>query len=155
MLSLANQKRLGSRRTNRVGRTAKAARRGLATVELALCLPMLLTFALGTTEVCNWMHVRQRALTAVYDGVRYATRPTTSGRQAATSAEVIARCQTLLDQLDINGATVTVSPNDLTNIMPETQVTVTIVVPMAQNSMSAYVLNSSSNVTATATMIFE
>ena len=155
MLSLANQLRFGSRRTNRRGRTAKSGRRGLATVELALCLPMLLIFALGTTEVCNWMHVRQRAMTAVYDGVRYATRPTTSGRQAATSAQVIARCQSLLTQLQVNGATVTVNPNNLTNIMPETQVTVTITVPMAQNSMSAYVLNSSSNVTATATMIFE
>jgi Flp pilus assembly protein TadG len=155
MLSFANQLRHGSCRTSRRGKTAKSGRRGLATVELALCLPMLLIFALGTTEVCNWMHVRQRAMTAVYDGVRYATRPTTSGRQAATSAQVIARCQNLLDQLDVNGATVTVSPSNLTNIMPETQVTVTIVVPMAQNSMSAYVLNSSSNVTATATMIFE
>jgi Flp pilus assembly protein TadG len=155
MLSLVNQKRFGSRRTNRLGGAAKSARRGLATVELALCLPMLLIFALGTTEVCNWMHVRQRAMTAVYDGVRYATRPTTSGRQAATAAQVISRCQSLLTQLAVNGATVTVSPSNLTNIMPETQVTVTIVVPMAQNSMSAYVLNSSSNVTATATMIFE
>ncbi len=75
MFSFANQKRLGSSRTNRREGTAKSARRGLATVELALCLPMLLIFALGTTEVCNWMHVRQRAMTAVYDGVRYATGP--------------------------------------------------------------------------------
>jgi Flp pilus assembly protein TadG len=155
MLSLANQIRLGSRRTHRRGGAAQPFRRGLATVELALCLPMLLIFALGTTEVCNWMHVRQRAMTAAYDGIRYATRPTTSGRQAATSAQVIARCQTLLTQLQVNGATVTVNPSNLTNIMPETQVTVTITVPMAQNSMSAYVLNSNSNVTATATMIFE
>jgi Flp pilus assembly protein TadG len=130
-------------------------RSGLATVELAICLPILLIFALGTTEVCNWMHVRQRAMTAVYDGIRYATRPTTSGRQAASAAQVIDRCQSILNQLNVNGATVTVSPSNLTNILPETQVTVTIRVSMAQNSMSAYVLNSSSTITTSATMIFE
>ncbi|MGC4001733.1 MAG: hypothetical protein QM811_00655 [Pirellulales bacterium] len=75
--------------------------------------------------------------------------------QSATAAQVQARCQSILTQLGVTGATVTLDPASLTNISPETQVKVTVSVPMAQNSMSAYVLNSSSTVTAAATMIYE
>ena len=133
----------------------RVKRRGAAVVELALCLPVLLIFTLGMTEVCNLMHVRQRTITAAYDGARYATRPTTSGTQAATAAQVIARCQTTLTQLNVRGATVTLSPANLTNIAPQTPVTVTIAAPMSQNSMSGFVLSTSNTLTVQATLIYE
>jgi Flp pilus assembly protein TadG len=142
-------------RYRRPPRRSCVLRRGTATVELALCLPLLLIFTLGMTEVCNLMHVRQRAITAAYDGARLATRPTTSSAQTATAAEVIARCQATLTQLNVRGATATLSPASLVNIAPETPITVTIQTPMAQNSISAFVLSSNRTLTVSATLIYE
>ena len=111
--------------------------------------------ALGTNESCNLMHVRQRGITAAYDAVRLATRPTTSSATSATAADVVARAQSTLTQLSIVGATATISPTSLTNLAPQTLVTVTITIPLSSNCASSFVLNSSTVISVTATLITE
>lgn len=133
----------------------KASRRGVVTTELAICLPVLLTFAFGMMELCSILHVRQRMVTACYDTVRLATRPTTHRSRAATAAEALARCQATLTNLGVKGATVSISPADLSNAAPGTIVTVTVTAPLAQNSVTSYVVNSSSTFTTQSTMVFE
>jgi Flp pilus assembly protein TadG len=130
-------------------------RRASATVELAICLPVLLIFALGPTELCNLLYTRQRALTACYDGVRLAVRPRTAQVPAATAAQVRTRVETALGQLGVQGATVEIVPADLTNLAPQTQVTVRALVPTNQNSITAYVLQTNLTLQAQATMIVE
>ena len=60
-------------------------RSGFATVELALCLPILLTTALGMIETCNVVFVQARMQSAAFEAARLATRPTTAQAVAATS----------------------------------------------------------------------
>lgn len=45
-------------------------RRATATVELAICLPMLITLVFGSIETANMIHVRQSCVTAAYEAGR-------------------------------------------------------------------------------------
>lgn len=128
-------------------------RRGAVTVELALCLPMLLVTGLGMIETINLVSVQARLQSAAYEAARLATRPTTSSATAATSAQVQAYGQTLLTQLGISGATVT-SP-DLSNATPQTVISVTVSAPWSQNSATSFLVSNSLNLSSQATLIVE
>jgi Flp pilus assembly protein TadG len=130
-------------------------RRGAATVELALCLPVLLTTALGMIETCNLMFTQARMQSVCFESARLACRPTTSNAVAATSAQVISYADTLLTQLGVTGTTVTISPATITGLTPGTAVTVTITASFSSNSVTHFVLSSSLSLTSTATMIIE
>ncbi len=133
----------------------RPARRGVAAVELALCLPVVLMTAMGMIESSNVVFVQTRMQSVAYEGARVATRPTTSAATAATAATVIADCNTMLAQLGVYGATVTLNPASLASLVPQQTVTVTITAPLNQNSASAYVLANTIVLTARATLICE
>jgi len=137
------------------GHARRRSRLGAVTVELALCLPILLTTGLGMIEVSNVVFVQARMQAAAYESVRLATRPTTSTSPAATSTQVTTYCQALLTQLGVNGATITLTPASLTALPPQTLVTVAISAPWNQNSPTSFVLNSSLTLTTQATLIVE
>ena len=146
MTRFANRRRGNSRQTRRGG---------YAAVELALCVPFLITVGFGAIETCNVIHLRTRMYSAAYDAVRLATRPTTSQKVAATSAEVTSRATTLLTQLGVANATVTLQPTDLSAATAQTPVTVTISAPLSKNSLTTYVLTGTQNMTVQATLIME
>lgn len=132
-----------------------ATRRGVVTTELAICLPVLLTFAFGMMELCSILHVRQRMVTSCYDAVRLATRPTTHRSRSATAAEALDRCRATLTNLGVKGATVSISPADLSTANPGTIVTVTVTAPLSQNCVTSWVVSSNSTFTTSSTMVFE
>lgn len=128
---------------------------GTATVELALCLPMLLATGFGMIEVTNLIFIEARIQSASYESARLATRPTTSNATAATNAQVVAYCQSLLTQLGINDATITVTPNNLSTATPGTLVTVAVSVPSLPNSPTSYLLRNSVTLSAQTTLVVE
>ena len=137
-------------------RTAvKRRRRGAAAVELAFSMPFLMALTFGMLEYNNKVMLRTRMVSAAYEAARLATRPTTSQTSAATASSVSTYCSTLLTQLGVNGATVTVTPSDLSNVTPQTQVKVSISAPLSQNSLTSVVISSSATVTASATLVVE
>jgi Flp pilus assembly protein TadG len=146
---------MNRQRLSRPGQPQPNRRCGTASVELALCLPVLLTLTFGMLETCNLVNQRTRMLAVAYESARYATRPTTASATAATAAQVNSYATTLLQQVSVKGATVTVSPSDLTSITSQTPVTVTITAPLSQNSFTSFVVKSPSNLTAQATLVFE
>jgi Flp pilus assembly protein TadG len=127
----------------------------MATVELALCLPVVLLTAMGMIECSNVLFVQTRMQSVAYEGARVATRPTTAAAQAASAATVIADCNAMLTQLGVNNATVTLNPSSLTSLVPQQTVTVTITAPLSSNSTVAYVLASTITMTANATLVCE
>lgn len=148
-----------ARRTIRLtaaGRQAsrRRGRRGAATVELAVCLPVLLTIGLGMIEVTNLVYLQARMQSAAYEATRLATRPTTAQQLAATGTQVKTYCNSLLTQLGVNGASVSVSPEPST-ATPGTMVTVTVTAPWSQNSPTSFVLSSVSNQSVQTTLIIE
>ncbi|MGH7136761.1 MAG: hypothetical protein ACREHD_13545, partial [Pirellulales bacterium] len=110
---------------------------------------------LGMIEVTNVVSLQARMQAATYESARLATRPTTSNATAATNAQVTTYCQTLLSQLGVNDATVTVTPNNLSTATPQTLVTVAVSAPWSQNSPTSFVLQSSLTLSAQATLIVE
>ncbi len=136
-------------------RSRLSARTGAAAVELALCLPVLVPLYFGTLETSNLMLTQARMQAAAYESVRLATRPTTSTALAASAGQVSSTCTSLLTQLGVQGATVTVNPGSLSGLAPQTLVTVTVSAPFAQNTLTSVVLGSSMTLTASATMVVE
>ena len=130
-------------------------RRGGAAVELAVCMPFLMALAFGMLEYNNAVMLKTRMVSAAYESARLATRPTTSEASAATSTAVVAYCNSLLTQLGVNGATVTISPSSLTGATPQTPVTVSVTAPFSQNSLTSIVIGSSLNLSASATLVVE
>ena len=124
-------------------------RSGLASVELAFVLPVLLILVLGTIEVCQRIFLRQSAVIVAYEGARMAVRSTSS------NSDVSDRCQAMLLQRRVTGAVVTVTPADLLSQPPGTQVNVQVVVPWAANSPTRFVLQDQGTISVDAFMLRE
>ncbi len=137
--------------------------RGAAAVELALCLPFLVTLSLGCMESCNLIYVRTRMNSAAYEAARTATRPTTAAQAAATSTSVVNYANNLLSQLGVQGAQVSVQVIDhstlqsksLSAAVPLDLVTVSITAPLNQNCFTNYVMSSSMSLTAQVSLVVE
>lgn len=130
-------------------------RRGAAAVELAVSLPFLVALTFGMLEYNNLVVLKSRMVAASYEAARLATRPVTSQSSAATASAVTSYCRTLLTQLGVSGATVTISPSDLSNVTPQTVVTVSVSAPFSQNSFTTLVISSSTTTRASATLVVE
>lgn len=102
-------------------------RRGAAAVEFAITAPVFFLFLLAAFEF-GWLNViRHTADNAAYEAARYAMVP------GATSAEAVAKAESLLGVVGARGARVTVTPPLLT---PDTkEVTVDVDVPMSRNAL--------------------
>ena len=158
--TVMNVHRLRNCRTYRRGRRKS---RGAAAVELALCLPFLVTLSLGCMETCNLIYVRTRMNSAVFEAARMATRPTTATQASATSTGVVNYANSLLTQLGVQGAQVSVQVIDhntlqsksLSAAVPLDLVTVSATAPWNQNSITNFVLPASMSLTAQVWLIVE
>ncbi|HEY3968006.1 MAG TPA: TadE family protein [Planctomycetaceae bacterium] len=128
---------------------------GAAAVELALCTPLLIVLAFGMIESCNVVYLRTRMYTAAYEAARLATRPVTAATAAATASQVSTYGSTLLTQLGVQSGTVSISPGNLSSVVPQQQVTVTISAPLNKNTTTALVVNSAQTISAQVTLIVE
>ena len=124
-------------------------RSGIATVELAFVLPVMLILVLGTIEVCQRIFLRQSSLLVAYEGSRLAARSITS------SQEVIARCNQMLTQRRIVGGSVQITPANLLALAPGQQFTVRVTVPWASNSPTRFVLKDQGTVSVEVHMLRE
>ena len=138
-----------NRTRQRRGMPHPKRRLGVASIELAIVLPVILTFVLGTIEVCQRIFLRQSAVLAAYEGARLAVRNTSD------NAKVVARCNALLQQRKILGATVAVTPANLMEVPAGTEITIRIEVPWAQNSPTRFVLRDQGVLAVNATMLRE
>ncbi len=126
-----------------------ARRSGVATVELAVVLPILLMLVFGTIEVCQRIFIRQSAVIVAYEGARLAARG------ISTNAEVTSRCQQLLTSRRVRNATVTTFPADFMQSPTGTEIRITITVPWADNSASRVVVPNQGVMTVSAFMLRE
>jgi Flp pilus assembly protein TadG len=105
-------------------------RRGAATVELAICLPIIMLLVFGSIEAANAIHLKQTATIAAYEGAQAIT---SSG---GTQADALLRANSILTQRNVSGGVVTISPT-VTSATPKgTPITVTVTIPVDDNSLS-------------------
>lgn len=138
-----------ARSANPIRQGSPTKRRGVATVEFAIVLPVMLILVFGTIEVCQRIFLRQSMVIAAYEGARLAAR------RNSTNADVVARCRAMLDERRVVGATVTVTPANLSTQPVGAEIQVAISVPWAQNAPTRLVLRDQNSLTVQATMLHE
>jgi hypothetical protein len=103
---MGNTKRRASFRHRRLGRRpGSEEHRGLAVVELAICLPIVVLLLLSTIEACVMLQLKQSLSVTAYEGARVGILP------GSTSELVTQQCQMLLDDRSINGYTIAMNPD--------------------------------------------
>lgn len=102
-------------------------RRGATAVEFAMTAPLAFLLLFGALELGHANMVYHSAEAAAYEGARKGIVP------GATAAECISQTDEMLRLCRVSGATVTVTPNNLTPADPS--VTVRVEVPYRSNSI--------------------
>jgi Flp pilus assembly protein TadG len=126
----------------------RARRRGIAATELAVCMPVIVLVVLATMETCAMMFLQQSLSVAAYEGARVALA-------GAPSSEVTAQCQRILDDREIRGANVTLTPSNVSGATAGTWITVETRAPFDQNSLAGGWLFGARKLTATVQMMKE
>jgi Flp pilus assembly protein TadG len=115
---------------------------GVATVELAIVLPVFIALVFGSIEICQRLHVKQSVVISAYEACRVATRP------ISDTADVQSHAETLLAQQNVKQATVTIrnmtqAKNNLSNIVTGDEIRIRVDVPWGANTISHYVIGDS------------
>lgn len=119
---------------------------GLAAVELAVCLPAIVVLVFAAIESCSMIYITQALHSATYEGVRLAIQP------SATNAQVLTRTQQILAGHGINGATITLSPTDISSGSSGQLVRVTVRASCDANRISPPFFFSGRNIEVKTTM---
>jgi Flp pilus assembly protein TadG len=104
-------------------------RRGAATVELSICLPLFVLVLLGSIETSNLIYLRESLCLASYEAARRAVA------SDATQEDVVRRATEILKSRRITELTVTTNPRDLASAAAGDPITVTVSVPVHTQSM--------------------
>ncbi len=123
------------------------ARQGTTVVEVAIVLPLILMLFFAAIDFSRANSIRNTAENAAYEGARRAIVPGATKQSALDEANVI------LGLLSIHSATITVSPETITNSTP--QVTVTVTVPLGSNLYAASPFLTSTTISRTCTLTRE
>lgn len=117
------------RRSNR----SSSLRSAVATVELAICLPVLSLVVFGSIQATNLIFLQHAATAAVYEGTLEMAKTN------ATNASVQARIQQVLDAREVVNSTIKISPagTDIAQIPPGTVLTLEATVDVRSN-LSVY-----------------
>jgi len=131
------------------GTNRAAARRGVATAELAVCLPVVVLLVVATIEACSMVFVKQSLSVAAYEGVRTAISAN------ATASDVANMCNQILTDRRVDGASVIISPRNFTTLNPGDYVDVTVSAPCSQNTVVPNRFYRGRTLSATASMMIE
>lgn len=104
-------------------------RRGLAVVELAICLPLILTLTFGAIESANAIYLKQSLATAAYEAARAATA---SGGNEDDGRQ---KFDEVLGVRGVKNAAIAFSPPITSSILQGTPITVTVTAPSNSNSV--------------------
>ncbi len=127
----------------------KKQRKGGATTELAVCLPVIVLLVFASIEACSMIFLRQALCATTYEGVRVAVRDN------ATNTDVLARCQEVLDGRSIGGATVSLNPTNVSVVDPGDPITVSVTASCDANSIMPPWFFGGRSLTASSAMVKE
>lgn len=102
-------------------------RRGSATVELAVCLPVVLLIVAGAIEGANFAFLRQTLAQSAYEGIKVAVRRNSNSAQGLVAAGGI------VQQRNIQGVTFQFQP-DPSTVPPGSPITLIVTAPGDSNS---------------------
>lgn len=123
--------------------------RGVAAAELAVCLPVVVLLVIATIEACSALFLKQSLTVSAYEGVR------TALVEGSTTSSIQASCNQILDDRQIQGGKVTVSPKNIDALKPGDFIDVTVSAPCASNSLVPTTFYRGRTLSATASMMVE
>lgn len=124
-------------------------RRATATVELAVCLPVIVLVAMGAIEGASVAFLRQTLVQSAYEGIKVTVRRGNDAAAGETAArEVIAG-------RDLEGVNITFSPSDPDLASAGEPVTITVTAPSDANSVLPFGPFQGRVITVSATMAKE
>ena len=126
-------------------------RQGAAVAELALTLPFLVVFVLGSIETCSMVFLRQAIVTTAYESARI------SIRDDASTADALARAQEVITGrgIDVANTTVVFNPADIEGLARGTPISVTVTVPADEFSIVPILNIANITLTASINMVKE
>jgi Flp pilus assembly protein TadG len=122
-------------------------RRGVATVELAICLPILMLLVVFAIEGSNFIFLKQAATVAAYEAAHVATQ------QGGTEVEAQRRAEEILAARAIDTAEVQFTPAAPDAAVRGTLVTVSVSAPASANSIGLDWFFEDQTVTASVSMV--
>lgn len=124
-------------------------RRGTATVECALCIPLIIAIMFGALEICSALFLEEALELAAYEGARVGVR------RLAEPADVIARVEEIIKARKITGAKITVTPDDFSKLKALDPITVKVTAPTKGNSSYVFKYLVGANASGQVTMVRE
>jgi len=124
-------------------------RRGVAVIELAVCLPIIVLLVLSTIEACSMIFLKQSLSIAAYEGARTAIIP------SATADDVQKTCEQILADRHVAGVRVRVKPKDIGSLQPGDFVDVIVSAPCNANSVVRNTFYRGRRLSAKASMMIE
>ena len=104
-------------------------RRGAATVELAVCLPVIAIIIMGSLSATSMIFLRTAVVQSAYEAIREAVK---------TNGDVnlaLERANAVLEFRDLEAESITFDPADVADQEPGTLITVTVVANSTSNSL--------------------
>jgi Flp pilus assembly protein TadG len=126
---------------------ARQGRRGVATVELAVCLPVILLLVVGAIEGSNFIFLKQAVTSAAFESAQTMTRV------GGTKSKAENRATEVLSARSIDQTTISFTPTNPDSVARGEQVTVSITAPMSANSVGLRWFFDSETVTASICML--
>lgn len=114
---------------SRIRRPQGSTRCAAAAAELAICLPLIVFLLLASLEACSMIFLDHSLTIASYEGVRVAIN------YDGTNATVLARCNQIINDRGVAGATVAMIPANVANVDRGNRVTITVSAPCNANAL--------------------
>jgi len=124
-------------------------RRGVAAVEFAVCLPVIVLLVFGSIEASSFIFLKQSLSVAAYEGIREAIR------EGATSAQAIQSAENILNAREVRDFTVSLSGGEVRSARRGQEIVIEVSAPTATNSPLAGGFVANRTLTARVVMVKE
>jgi hypothetical protein len=136
-------------RVTRLSHGNRSARRAAAAAELAICLPLMVMLVLASIEACTMIFLDHGLTIASYEGVRVGIN------FDGTNGAVTARCNEIINQRSINGASISINPGNVATVPRGQPIAVTVTAPCDANAIIPPWFYGGRTLSATTTMVKE
>ncbi|WP_153558968.1 TadE/TadG family type IV pilus assembly protein [Roseimaritima sediminicola] len=134
---------------SRPTRAAARGRRGVAAVEFAVCLPVLILLVFGAIEAASFIFLKQSLNVAAYEGCRAAIRA------SGTNAEAESKAVAILEARNVHDARVRFVSGDVSAVGRGEPVVLEVLAPTRANSPLAGQFIDNRDLTARVVMVKE
>ena len=130
-------------------RKSNPNRRAAATIEFAVCLPIIVLIVLGSIEAANMMFLKQSLIQASYEGAKVAII------RESTSGDTRTAVESVLEGRSIRNVNIEFTPANIEDAVPGELINVTVSAPGGANSFLNVNPFRDMNVSVTASMVKE